>query len=70
MMTRRSLGDRGEDHGASTVAARRGHHAPVLEGLAKAFDGVAPELGELVQEQDPVVGQCWVMSPDGQRPGC
>jgi hypothetical protein len=36
-----------------------GHHHPaVLHGLAEPFDGIAPELGDLVEEQDAVVSEC------------
>ncbi len=38
-------------------AALRHHHATVLERLPQAFEGVAPELRELVQEEDSVVAQ-------------
>jgi hypothetical protein len=32
-------------------------HAPVLERLTQTLDRVAAELGELVEEQHPVVGE-------------
>jgi hypothetical protein len=45
---------RGEHHRAHHP---RDDHAPVLERLSQAFDRVAAELRELVEEQHPVVRQ-------------
>ena len=40
---------------STDAAAARDHHPAVLERLAQTLDGVAAELGELVQEQHAVV---------------
>jgi hypothetical protein len=32
-------------------------HDPILQGLAEGFEGVATELGELVEEEDAVMGE-------------
>jgi hypothetical protein len=44
----------GEDHGAGRP---RDDHARVLEGLAERLEHPRGELGQLVQEEDAVVGQ-------------
>jgi hypothetical protein len=44
----------------------RDDHPPVLERLTQTFDRVAAELGELVEEQDTVVPECEVITPDGR----
>ena len=43
----------------------RDDHPPVLERLTQIFDRVAADLGELAEEQDTVVQQGSLMSPDG-----
>ena len=47
-----------EAGGKALGAPDPGHqHRPVLQRLAQSLQGVAPELGELVQEEHAVVGQ-------------
>jgi hypothetical protein len=59
-----------ESSADSSASSRRATHhprdedAPVLERLTQTLDRVAAELGELVQEQDTVVGECSAMYLD------
>jgi len=42
----------------------RDHHPTILERLAEGLDGIAPELGEFVHEQDAVVPEDSGMFPE------
>jgi hypothetical protein len=51
-------GDEGEAGGVGVSGDGAGEgDEPVLDGLAEGFEGIAAELGQLVQEEDAVVGE-------------
>jgi hypothetical protein len=50
--------DKGETSGIGEGGGVAGEgDEPILQGLAEGFEGIAAELGQLVEEEDAVVGE-------------